>query len=306
LGLVRFLVSSGNVPFAIALGIAFLFVLLQVSGVLGLIAGGGEGHDADHGDAGGDAHDAGGEHDADADADGDNDADHDADHDEGRSWTSAALGPLGVGKLPFSLIWQTYLVVFAAAGLALNARYFEVAGGAPLVSLAWSVPASLLSGYVAVALLARLLGPVFAPKEQEATSRAELVGQIGVVISSNVDAEFGEIRIRDKTGHDLRVVCKLAPPGRGAKGKPARTTVRENQSVVVVEYEGGELFVAPFEEEEEGAVLEGAPPPNSPPGQRLPLARTEQAAGEARKVLEEERAAEEEASQESTGKRGAS
>jgi membrane protein implicated in regulation of membrane protease activity len=264
-GLIRFLVASANMPFAIALGIAVVFVLLQVSGVMGLIAGGGDGdghdaeggadghdaHDVDGGDAhdadAGDAHDdAGGEHDADHDADHDQEHDHDQDHDQeqGRSWAATALGPLGFGKLPFSLIWQTFAVVFAAAGFALNARYIEQTGGPPLVTLAWTLPASFLSGYLAVALTARILGPVFAPKRQEATSRAELVGQIGVVISTRVDEEFGEVRIRDKTGHDLRVVCKLA------KGSKAR--VAEHQSVVVVECDGGELLVAPFDEDNEG------------------------------------------------------
>jgi membrane protein implicated in regulation of membrane protease activity len=219
LGLVGFLVSSGNIPFAVALGIALLFALLQASGVLALLAAGGEGHGADqHVDAG----------------------DHGHAHDR-----------LGLGKLPFSLLWQTFLVVFGAAGLALNARYFDVPGGAPLVALAWTVPLSILAAYLAVALLARLLGPVFAPREQEATSRGELVGQVGVVISSKLDEEFGEIRIRDKTGHDLRVVCRLVPPSPSCTrpdGSADRTTVSENESVVVVESEGGELFVAPFEE----------------------------------------------------------
>jgi hypothetical protein len=68
---------------------------------------------------------------------------------------------------------------------------------------------------------------------------------MGVVISTKVDAEFGEVRIRDKSGHDLRVVCKLAP---GAKSTP-----REHQNVVVVDYSEakGELFVEPLDLEEE-------------------------------------------------------
>ena len=72
-------------------------------------------------------------------------------------------------------------------------------------SLAWTVPASLVGGYVAVAIVARLLGPVLSSKGQEATSRAQLVGQIGIVISSKVDQEFGEVRIRDKSGHDVLI-----------------------------------------------------------------------------------------------------
>jgi hypothetical protein len=91
-----------------------------------------------------------------------------------------------------------------------------------------------------------VLGPVLSSKGQEATSRAQLVGQIGIVISSKVDHDFGEVRIRDKTGHDLRVVCKLA---RQAKGSPT-----ERQSVVVVDYDERDgLLVAPLDEDGDGA-----------------------------------------------------
>jgi membrane protein implicated in regulation of membrane protease activity len=95
-----------------------------------------------------------------------------------------------------------------------------------------------------VSLVARVLGPVLCSKGQEATSRAQLVGQIGVVISSVVDESFGEVRIRDKTGHDVRLVCKLSK-GSGAP-------VPENKSVVVVDYddEHGDLLVEAFEDDE--------------------------------------------------------
>jgi membrane protein implicated in regulation of membrane protease activity len=228
-----FLIAWANVPFAIAAGVAALFALLQVTGVLGLIAGGGDGDaDVDH-DADGNV-----DHDADADAD----ADHD--HDVGdRGWGAAAAAPLGMGKIPFSVIWQTYALSFAATGFGLNLRYLDSSAAVPLVSLAWTIPVSLLCGYVAVALVARLLGPVLSSKEQEATSRAQLVGQIGVVISSRVDEQFGEVRIRDKTGHDVRVVCKL-PKG---TAKP----IAEHASVVVVDCEpDGGLLVEAFEDDE--------------------------------------------------------
>jgi hypothetical protein len=233
--LFRFLVAWANVPFAIAAGVAAVFALLQVTGVLGLIAGGGDG-----------------DHDVDADADHDVDHDADADHDaeaggahanHGKSFALAALAPLGLGKIPLSVMWQTFCIAFALAGFALNARYLGGDAGVPPVhSLAWTMPVSLLAGAFCVAGFARVLGPVLSSKEQEATSRAQLVGQIGVVISSRVDRDFGEVRIRDKTGHDIRVVCKLA---QGAKRAPT-----ERQNVVVVDYEPdrGELLVEPLEE----------------------------------------------------------
>jgi len=237
-----FLLAWANAPFAVAAGIAGLFALLQVTGILGLIAGGGgeADHDVDH------------DVDADADHDVEHDADHDQDHDqdhdgEDRSWTSAALAPLGFGKIPFSMIWQSFAAIFAVVGFALNLHFMGEAGGAgpPLYTLAWTLPAGLVGGYLGVAILARVLGPVLSSTDQEATSRSQLIGQTGVVISTKVDAEFGEVRIRDKSGHDLRVVCKLAP---GAKAMP-----KENETVVVVDYteEKGELFVEALDLDED-------------------------------------------------------
>jgi hypothetical protein len=229
----RFLIAWANVPFAVAGGIAIIFALLQVSGLLGVLTGGGD-HDAD-GD---------GEIDADGDADGD--ADHDAEHGGDHAGIGEAIfGGLGVGRLPLSILWQSYAVVFAVTGLALNARF--LGSTPPLVTLAWTVPSGLVVGYGVVAVLARVLGPVFATKPHEATSRAELVGLAGTVISSKVSREFGEIRIRDKSGHDVRVICRLAE---GA------SVVPEGGRVVVVDYEaeGAGLLVAPLEDDESQAA----------------------------------------------------
>ena len=254
LSALAFLISWGNAPFAIAVGVAAVFALLQVTGVLGLIAGGGgEDHDADvdH-DVDADVdhdldHDADHEVDADHDHDVDHDQDHDADDDaqgHDRSWAVAALAPLGFGRIPFSMIWQTFALAFAATGIAMNLGYLGIAGGPPFYTLVWTCPVAMVAGYGAVAAVAKLLGPVLSSKEQEATSRAQLVGQMGVVISSKVDKEFGEVRIRDKSGHDIRVVCKLAE---GAKRVPT-----EKQNVLVVDYQEdkGELLVEPLEDED--------------------------------------------------------
>jgi membrane protein implicated in regulation of membrane protease activity len=242
LSAIGFLTAWANAPFAIAAGIAGLFALLQVSGVLGLIAGGdhADGHEPDA-DV---EHDVDHDVDHDMDHDADQDHDHDADGGEERSLAASALAPLGFGKIPFSMIWQTFCLVFAATGFALNFPYLRDPAGLPVHTLAWTLPAGAVLGYVGVALFARLLGPVLSSKGQEATSRAQLVGQIGVVISTKVDEEFGEVRIRDRTGHDIRVVCKLA--------KGAKRTPRETQNVVVVDCEdGGELRVEALDDEDD-------------------------------------------------------
>jgi hypothetical protein len=221
-----FVISWGNAPFAIAMGVVGVFALLQATGLLGLLAGDGDAeHDVDH----------------DVDADHDADGDHDGDGGD-RGWVNAFFGALGVGTIPLSMIWQTFALVFGAVGFACNLRYFGQSGGPPILSLAWTAPAGMVSGFFAVSAVTRFLGPVLSSKGQEATSRAQLVGQIGVVISSKVDHDFGEVRIRDKSGHDLRVVCKLT--------KGARIAPTEQQSVVVVDCDDqGALLVAPIDDE---------------------------------------------------------
>jgi membrane protein implicated in regulation of membrane protease activity len=228
----HYLFVWANAPYTIAAGVAMLFAVLQATGVLGLLAGGGDDTDADaDADVDHDV-DADADHDVDHDADGDHDQDHDAD---GRGIGAILLAPLGIGRIPFSLVWQAYAIVFAITGLALNAH----TSTPPVLSLMWTLPISLAAGYVAVAALARLLGPMLSSQGQEATSRAELVGQTGVVISSRVSAEFGEVRVKDKTGHDLRVICKLAAGVREPK---------EHEQVVFVEYDDEKgLLVSPMD-----------------------------------------------------------
>ncbi len=241
--LTRFLVAWANAPYTVALGIVGLFALLSASGLLGLLAGGehGGGDDGDGADV--DGHDVEG-HEADPDGDHGEGDDHDADQNDDADrggLLSLVLGPLGIGKLPFSLVWQVYGAVFALTGLGLNAKYIDLGHAPPVGSLAWTMPLALGAGYAVVAALARVLGPALASKESEATSREELVGRVGTVISTKVDSDFGEVRLRDKTGHDLRVVCRLAD---------GHAPAREKQEIVVVEHDRdtGTLYVALLDE----------------------------------------------------------
>jgi membrane protein implicated in regulation of membrane protease activity len=232
----------------VALGVAVGFALLQMTGLLGLIAGGGD-HDgdADHDVDGGHEADADADHDVDADhdadADGDHDHDHDADQDEGHSVGQSFLAGLGVGKVPLSIIWQTYAVVFGFAGITANTVYLTYAGALPALTLAWTLPGACVFGYVLTRLLSRVIGRVVADPKQEATTRRQLVGASGVVISSKINAEFGEVRIKDKTGHTLRIICRT----RDEKAIP------EGREVVIVDYdrEGDRLYVAPLDEYDE-------------------------------------------------------
>jgi membrane protein implicated in regulation of membrane protease activity len=252
------LLTWANVPFLVALGVAVSFALLQMTGLLGLLAGGGDhaGHDGGH-DGGHDVdadHEADVGHEADADHDGDADQDaddsDDADHEQGHGLGQQILGGLGVGKVPLSIIWQTYAVAFGFAGVTANTVYLSLVGALPLVTLAWTLPGAAVFGYGVTRLVARAVGRVVSDPRQEATTRKELVGHGGVVISSRIDADFGEVRLKDKTGYTLRVVCRTRDD------RP----IREGREVVIVEYdrEGDHLYVAPLDEQEE------APDPSPP------------------------------------------
>lgn len=209
-----FLSAWGNAPFTIAFGIALVFAALSWSGALSLLAG--------ESDDGGD--DPEGADDADDADDGD-----DTDDDAARGLGAQVLGALGFGRLPLSLLWQSFAVVFAVSGVAVNTRYMHQ-GALPLRSLFVSLPVALLVALAVVALLARYLGPVLAADVALASSRDELVGHVGTVISTSVTEAFGEVRFREKNGHDVRIVCSLDEGSRVA---------REGEKVVVVGLEPG-------------------------------------------------------------------
>jgi len=215
----QFLTAWANAPFTVAFGVATGVALLQATGAMSLFAGDHEG-DADlDGDA-----------DVDADVDTDVEADADADHDADQT---SALDWLGIGRIPFSLAWQTGAIAFALTGWALNARWLGGGEPPPTTTLLWTIPTGLVAALASIAGAARILGPLFTPPE--ATSRAALIGREGVVISTSVTPEFGEVRIRDDHGHDLRLICALAP---GAE------VVAEGHHVVVVDMDGGKPLVS--------------------------------------------------------------
>lgn len=232
------LLAWANAPFTVALGVAIVFALLQMTGLLGLLAGGGD-------------HDGDADHDVDADADADGDAEADGDHDADADHEADApglgaqlLAGLGAGKVPLSIIWQTFAVSFGFAGIAANTVYLGRAGALPVGNLVWTLPLSALFGYVTTRLLARGLGRLISDPKQEATSRRQLVGHTAVVISSKIDAEFGEVRVQDKTGHTVRIVCRTRDAGRAIPG---------GREVVIVDYDrdADRLYVAPLDEDDE-------------------------------------------------------
>ncbi len=240
------LLAWESAPFTVALGVALGFAVLQMTGLLGLIAGGGDHEgDADH-DV-----DADSDVDHEVDADGDADADHDADADEGdeadghgHGLVHGLLAGMGVGRAPLSILWETFAVAFGFAGIAANTVYLRYQPALSPLTLAWTVPGALVFAYAVTRTLGNAVGKLVSNPNENATSRLELVGRTGVVISSKIDGEFGEVRVLDKTGHTVRIICRT---------RDERQSIGEGKEVVIVDYDGdeGRLYVAPLDEDDE-------------------------------------------------------
>ncbi|MBI4512409.1 MAG: DUF1449 family protein [Deltaproteobacteria bacterium] len=225
------LFAWANIPYTTALVVVILYVLLQIIGLLPF----GE-HDADS-DADADA-DADG--DGDGDAESDNDHDHDADE-GGRPAFPSILGTLGVGKVPLSIIWQSLLASFGLTGITLT----TLVGGYGTWMLLWTVPVSLVVSFFATGTVARVLAKIVPATSGEASSRRDLVGCTGVVISRSISSEFGEARLTDGHGRVLRLICYT---------HDGESAIPEGTEIVIMGWDGerDRLFVAPL-----GNLLEG-------------------------------------------------
>jgi membrane protein implicated in regulation of membrane protease activity len=222
---VESLFTWGNAVYTFALATTLGFALVQMSGVLGWLSGA-EGDDGDSNAEGGDA----GEGDSDA-GEADPDAADGDPHDNGV--VRGSRSGMGGGRVPFSMIWQTFGTTFGLSGLALNTFVLAGSGGAQAGSLFWTMPMAALTSYLVTRLVRRGLGRLLADDAGHASSRRELVGRLGVVISSQLSTQFGEVRIRDKASH-VRVICKLID------GPP----VFEGTEVVIVDCDRGQLYAA--------------------------------------------------------------
>src|SRR4051812_48685104 len=202
------------------LGLCAMFFVLQAIGILGAHAE----HDVD----------------ADHDVDVDQDADAAADPSGGGGMTAGwheALAFLGVGRVPFMVVWVTLFLFAGFSGIFVNRVLFVRAEGAyrgwwfALVSLA-----ALFVGLIGVRVFSRLAARLVDVGGRGATAKHELAGKIGVVASPVLDSRHGEIRVHDDRGNDLLlhgcVPAGEAPIAHGAK-------------VVLVSYDGDkQLFWA--------------------------------------------------------------
>src|ERR1700748_2855792 len=157
------------------LGLCGAFLVLQAVGLLG-----GEGsHEVDV------DHDVDLDVDADADPHLEGDADADADDDAGGAGGMTAawhevLGFLGVGRVPFMVVWVTLFLFGGFAGIFLNRVLFVRAGGA--YHGVWFLLAcaiALLAGLVGVRLFSRLAARLVDVGGRGAARKTELTGKIG-------------------------------------------------------------------------------------------------------------------------------
>ena len=211
----EFLNHWWNLPFLVMLGLCGAFFVLQAIGLLG--GGGDHDVDADH-DVDVDAH-----VDADADADGDADADAGGAGGGGlvAGWHEALLF-LGVGRVPFMVVWVTLFLFGGFAGIFVNRVLFVRSAGA--YQGWWLAPvslASLLVGLTGVRFFSRLAARLVDVGGRGAVAKHELAGKIGVVASATLDARFGEIRVHDDRGNEILLHGCLrageAALGRGTK-----------------------------------------------------------------------------------------
>jgi hypothetical protein len=175
-----------NLPFLVMLGLCGVFFLLQSIGLLGALGD----HDVEH----------------DVDVDHDVDADADADADAGgltAGWHEV-LSFLGVGRVPFMVVWVTLFLFAGFTGIFVNRVLFVRGGG--VYRGPWFVGVSLAAlvvGIIGVRFFSKLAARLVDVGGRGAVTKQELAGKIGVVASPVLDGRHGEIRVVDDRGNEL-------------------------------------------------------------------------------------------------------
>jgi membrane protein implicated in regulation of membrane protease activity len=198
--------------------------------------------DADH-DLGADAdHDVDGDHDAsaehDADTDGDADSDHDAEADDAAgsqtSIATAAMGWLGVGRVPLSILLMVALMTWGAAGLICSAILQDRG-----VFAAWiSIPVAAGVSVLITHFVAAFIGKYLPLNETSARRRHALLGLTGQAMLP-INDHFGMVSVRDATGDLYQVACRAAATNESInKGEPVKLVAyNSSQQMFLVERE---------------------------------------------------------------------
>ena len=172
-------VKLHNLPFTILLLVVVFYWVIAMIGLVDLDAGG---------------------LDADVDVDVDLDLDIDADLDSDIDLSEAASGLtangllrfVGLGDAPLILILSLFSLFLWATNCLTN-HYFNPAGSIKLALLL------LLPVVIVAAILARLSLKPFAPLMRYIRSDepvAQIVGDVGVVVSASLNEEFGRIEVK--------------------------------------------------------------------------------------------------------------
>jgi Inner membrane protein YqiJ, N-terminal len=253
-GLFEFLNHWWNAPVLVMLGLVAAFFVLQTLGLLG----GAANHEVDGGvspDTDADLdHDL--DHDVDHDVDHDTDADVDGDADAGgltAAWHEV-LSFLGVGRVPFMVVWVVLFLFWGFGGLIGNRVALDHVERYPWWFFIVNLLVALFIGLVAVRLFSRLAARFVDVGGHGATVKHELVGKAGVVASSQVDARFGEIRVKDARGGEQLIHGRT-------RGDDA--PLKHGARVVIVDWDDkAELFwVAAFPDGDVGDDSASRPTP---------------------------------------------
>src|SRR3954447_14137384 len=186
----RFLNQWWNLPYLVALGLVGVFFVLQLFGFA--------------------AHAFAGDHEIDVDGDGVPDHDLATEHDVDSEHEAFSVGAfLGVGRVPFLAVWLTLFIFAGFTGLFLNRVLLAGAGAYRGWFFPLSLAGALAVGVLAVRVAAKGVAKLVDVGGRGASARKDLRGRIGVVASATLDAQFGEIRVRDARGEELIVHGRL-------------------------------------------------------------------------------------------------
>ena len=197
-----------NMPFAIALGLMLLLLVVQMIGIADVL-------------------------------DGDVDLDMDADGDAiSAGLVGGLVSLLGLGRVPLMIWLATFLFVFAALGIGIQAFAGNLTG-APLDSLV----AAILAGGAGIpitALIARPLGALIPSDETSAVSIASLVGRRATITDGVArSGSPARARVRDVHGQSHNVMVE---PHEGA------SELHAGDEVLLVRREDGTFFATAIAE----------------------------------------------------------
>lgn len=207
------LLADYNLPFAIAFGAMLLLSVLQIIGVGDLF-------------------------DFDADVDLDADLDTPASFDGSASIMGGITTLLGLGRVPF-LIWLvTFLFLFAAIGVSIQALAGDLLG-APLDALL-AAAVTFAASLPVTATLVRPLGRILPQDETSAVGIDSLVGRRASITTGIARKGYpARAKVRDRHGQTHHVMVE---PHEDA------SEMGEGDEVLLVRREGQTFFAVPLAE----------------------------------------------------------